>query len=69
MVGPVIDADTTNAIHTSPFGPIPKQHQPGKWRLIVNLSFPKSTIVLMIGLISSYAPTQVLMQQYKLFLG
>ena len=42
MVGPVIDANIANAIHTSPFGAIPKQHQPGKWRLIVNLSSPKS---------------------------
>ena len=45
MVGSVIDADTANAIHTSPFGAIPKQHQPGKWRLIVNLSSPKSISV------------------------
>ena len=26
--------------HVSPFGVIPKPHQPGKWRLIVNLSAP-----------------------------
>ena len=26
--------------HISPFGVIPKSHQPGKWRLIVNLSYP-----------------------------
>ena len=45
MVGTVIDADTANAIHTWPFGAIPKQHQPGKWRLIVNLSSPKSISV------------------------
>ena len=45
MVGPVIDADTANAIHTCPFGAIPKQHQPGKWRLIVHPSSPKSISV------------------------
>ena len=45
MVGPVIDANTANAIHTSQFGAIPKQHPPGKWRLIVNLSSPKSISV------------------------
>ena len=45
MVGSVIEANTANAIHTSPFGAIPKQHQPGKWRLIVNLSSPKSISV------------------------
>ena len=28
-------------IHISPLGIIPKQHQPGKWRLIVDLSFPE----------------------------
>ena len=28
-------------IHVSPFGVIPKRHQPGKWRLIVDLSSPK----------------------------
>ena len=34
---------TTNPIaqiHTSPFGVIPKRHQPEKWRLIVDLSSP-----------------------------
>ena len=28
-------------IHISPLGIIPKPHQPGKWRLIVDLSFPE----------------------------
>ena len=28
--------------HTSRFGVIPKSHQPNKWRLIVDLSFPKN---------------------------
>ena len=27
-------------VHTSPFGVIPKQSQPGKWTLITNLSSP-----------------------------
>lgn len=26
------------AVHTSPFGVIPKKHKPGKWRLILDLS-------------------------------
>ena len=29
------------AVHTSRFGIVPKCHQPGKWRLIVDLSYPK----------------------------
>ena len=28
------------ALQVSPFGVIPKNHQPGKWRLILDLSFP-----------------------------
>ena len=28
-------------VHVSPFGVIPKRHQPGKWQLIVDLSLPK----------------------------
>ena len=28
-------------IHTSPIGMIPKPHQPSKWRLIVDMSFPE----------------------------
>ena len=31
--------------HVSPFGVIPKPHQPGKWRLIVNLSAPEGASV------------------------
>lgn len=27
-------------LHVSPFGVIPKSHQPGKWRLILDLSSP-----------------------------
>ncbi len=33
------------AIHVSRFGVIPKPHQPGKWRLIVDLSHPKGRSV------------------------
>ena len=32
-------------VHVSCFGVIPKNHQPGKWRLIVNLSHPKGSSV------------------------
>lgn len=45
MVGPVVEDDTANAIHTSQFGDTLKQHQPGKWRMLVNLSSPKSISV------------------------
>ena len=31
--------------HISRFGVIPKPHQPGKWRLIVDLSHPKDASV------------------------
>ena len=32
-------------VHISRFGVIPKNHQPGKWRLIVDLSHPKGESV------------------------
>ena len=32
-------------LHVSRFGVIPKPHQPGKWRLIVDLSYPKGASV------------------------
>ena len=32
-------------VHTSSFGVIPKRHQPGKWRLIVDLSRPEGKSV------------------------
>ena len=32
-------------LHVSRFGVIPKPHQPGKWRLIVDLSHPKGASV------------------------
>ena len=34
----ITDPSTLPCVHTSPFGVIPKKHQPGKWRLIVDLS-------------------------------
>ena len=34
--------------YCSPLGIIPKPHQPGKFRLIVNLSAPEGTSVMMI---------------------
>ena len=33
------------SIHTSRFGVIPKRHQPGNWRLILDLSFPQEASV------------------------
>ena len=39
LLGP-FDRDTMPHVHISKFGVIPKSHQPGKWRLIVNLSSP-----------------------------
>ena len=32
-------------VHISKFGVIPKGHQPGKWRLIVDLSHPEGASV------------------------
>ncbi len=40
IVGPLTPATLPHAI-VSPFGVIPKRHQPNKWRLIVNLSGPE----------------------------
>ena len=34
-----------DAIHISRFGAIPKKHQPGRWRLIVDLSSPQDRSV------------------------
>lgn len=36
-------------IHISRFGVIPKKSQPGKWRLIVDLSFPEGAIASMMA--------------------
>ena len=35
------EALATTSVQLSPFGVIPKRGQPGRWRLIVNLSAPK----------------------------
>ena len=32
-------------VHVNRFGVIPKKHQPGKWRLITDLSYPEGTSV------------------------
>ena len=32
-------------VHINPIGIIPKKHQPGKWRLMVDLSAPKSASI------------------------
>lgn len=39
VVGPLEEAQHP-AVHINRFGVIPKNHQPGKWRLIVDLSHP-----------------------------
>ena len=41
VAGPFSQEDTTG-VQISRFGVIPRNHQPDKWRLIVDLSFPKS---------------------------
>ena len=39
-------------LHINGYGVIPKKHQPGKWRLITDLSFPEgSSTVALKGLI------------------
>ena len=42
IIGPVSlpKPEGADAVHVSRFGVIPKPHQPGKWRLIVDLSHP-----------------------------
>ena len=37
--------ESISAIHISRFGVIPKKHQPGRWRLIVDLSYPQEQTV------------------------
>ena len=39
VIGPFTKA-VAPAVHINRFGVIPKKHQPGKWRLITDLSFP-----------------------------
>ena len=40
IVGPLPMTNFVKVVHTSRFGVIPKKRQPGKWRLILDLSFP-----------------------------
>ena len=44
VVGPM-RADALPGVQVSRFGVIPKSHQPGKWRLIVDLSHPRGASV------------------------
>ena len=44
VLGPV-DSELLSSIHTNKFGLVPKGHQPGRWRLIVDLSSPKGASV------------------------
>ena len=44
VLGPFNPRDVTG-VHVSSFGVIPKNHQPGKWRLIVDLSHPEGKSV------------------------
>lgn len=39
VLGPFLREEMSQ-VHTSRFGVIPKSSQPGKWRLIVDLSYP-----------------------------
>ena len=39
VIGP-LGHQAMPAVHINRFGVIPKNHQPGKWRLIVDLSHP-----------------------------
>ena len=45
IVGPIQSEVVPPNAHVSPFGVIPKSSQPGKWRLIVDLSSPQSRSV------------------------
>lgn len=44
IIGP-FPPSVTGGVHISRFGVIPKRHQPGKWRLILDLSFPEGKSV------------------------
>ena len=44
VLGPVEEAARCS-VHLSHFGVIPKPHQPGKWRLIVDLSHPHGSSI------------------------
>ena len=45
IIGPVDPSTVTVRIQISRFGVIPKPQQPGKWRLIMDLSFPERSSV------------------------
>ena len=44
ILGPFTTSDAPR-VHINRFGAIPKKHQPGRWRLITDLSFPVGTSV------------------------
>jgi hypothetical protein len=44
VLGPFIRAEVPK-VHLNRFGVIPKPHQPGRWRLIVDLSYPEGRSV------------------------
>ena len=44
LLGPLAQKDM-KGVQVSPFGVIPKNHQPGKWRLILDLSSPRGRSV------------------------
>ena len=44
VIGP-LPVDQYPQVQISRFGVIPKNHQPGKWRMIVDLSHPKGNSV------------------------
>jgi len=43
IIGPL--PASVEGVHVSRFGVIPKPHQPGKWRLITDLSFPNGSSI------------------------
>ena len=45
IIGPLVADSLKVGIHISRFGVIPKPHQPGKWRLITDLSYPEGSSV------------------------
>ncbi len=44
VMGPLV-GDSFKKVHVNRFGQVPKNRQPGKWRLIVNLSYPRGASV------------------------
>jgi len=45
QLGNILPPATAPAVHINRFGVIPKKHQPGKWRLITDLSYPEGASV------------------------